>query len=189
MSAFIRTIAARCRGALRHLAAFRIAVLIPATVALAGCPPMSTNWKQSAFANKRVLILEEDVRMPCEGFFGGVTIKGDPDSKFILKFRDGQNRQVFVGQAAACFEMDGFCQFAATSLIVPEGESSSPWTGQITGILERTCTGDISPVSDLRGPDGAPYKCDGKLSAQGTCYGKKIFLHDIPPKHRVEVVE
>ena len=163
--------------------------LMLATIMLTGCPTMSTNWEQSKFADKRTLILEEDVRMPCEGFVGGVTIKGDTNSQFVLKFRDGQNRQVFVGQAAACFDLDGFCQFATTSIIIPENGSSLPWTGQITGILQRACTGEISPIYALQDADGKNYKCDGKLSSQGTCYGEKIYTSEMTPKHRVEIVE
>ena len=199
---FVRTLAARLCGVFRQPVVFAVAALPLMAVLLTGCPAASTDWELSKFADKRALILEEDILIhPCEivpggdSSIGGVAIKGDSGNQFVLKFRDGQNQQVFVGQAAACtivgLNPNPVCRFVPTSIIVPESEPSSNWTGQVTGILVRggTCAGEIYPYSPLRGPDGTPYKCDGKLSPHGTCYGRKIHLRGVPPKHRVEILE
>ena len=166
------------------------------TTVLAGCANQaSTNWEQSQFANKRALILEENVRLSCEGYSDKINVNVDSSNRFILKFRDGQNRQVYVGEAAACFVQSGFCQFAPTTIIIPENKSAMTWMGQVTGILrgsgilqKASCNGVILPDSVKRDSDGNLYKCD-KISKSGDCYGRKGFLQMAHPKHRIEIVE
>ena len=145
MPVFACPAVARFRDFFRRFAAFPLAVLILTAALLAGCPPASTNWELSKFADKRVLVLENDIKVGCTGLLVEATVKGGDNQKFVLKFRDGQNRQVFVGEAAVCFSTGHGCKFTKTTLIVPEDESEEEWVVDLSGSHISQCVGKVSP--------------------------------------------
>ena len=145
MFTFVQSIIFICgifRQSLAPLFALTVLTTIPT-----GCVSFSSNWQPDPLANKRALVLENDIQLTCNTFYSAA-IKANSDNQFILKFEDGENRQVFVGNAAICFSFGNFCKFAPMSFIVPKTSHTSPWIVKVN-LPEYGCGGEISQ-KDIR---------------------------------------
>ena len=136
---------------------------------LSGC--VTTNWEKSEFADKRVLVLEEDIQTEVLLAIG---IKAYSGQKFILKFEDEQDNYVYVGEAVACPAIND-CALTSASLIVPKDNAAGPWKIIVSSLADRGAT-IVSSAATWS-------KWRNKLM-----FGEKGIVPE-PIKHRVEIVE